>query len=192
MHVVSKISYDYDCNSYLIPELKLLIDPGIHSKKLWLLENKFKQSDIETIILTHAHYDHIATAPEYENAKILGSENCVEECKNGSEKQLANLFHIEPIFFDCEIIPEKIYDLEIINTPGHSDSCICIYHKNILFSGDLFFKNTIGRPFYSEEKQFKSLKKIKKLKFKTLYPGHMDLGNKTSIKIALGFCKTHL
>ena len=83
--------------------MKLLIDPGIHSKKFWLMENKFRQTDVEIIILTHMHYDHIATANEYENAKIY----CSKQCK-ADKKQLAHLFNAKPITINCEIIPEKI------------------------------------------------------------------------------------
>jgi glyoxylase-like metal-dependent hydrolase (beta-lactamase superfamily II) len=69
------------------------------------------------------------------------------------------------------------YELEVINTPGHTPGSICILEKKTktLFSGDtLFDKGIYGRTDLggSEIELKKSIKKLYELDWKILCPGH--------------------
>lgn len=122
-----------------------------------LKELNISPKDIGIVILTHNHWDHMGGLIHFSKSKIYGSEK-------DFGKNLLN--------------PKKlgIEEIKIIETPGHSKGGICILYKDILFSGDtLFHRNTIGRtdlPGSSEKELKKSLKKLEKINFKILCPGH--------------------
>ena len=71
------------------------------------------------------------------------------------------------------------YGLRIIHTPGHTPGSIVIAYQDLLFTGDLLFKGSIGRtdlPGGNSDVIKKSLALLKNLKslnseFKVL-PGH--------------------
>lgn len=122
-----------------------------------LKELNLEPKDIDIVILTHNHWDHLGGLISFSNSKIYGSKKDFGE----------NLLDFKKI---------KIKEIKIIETPGHSKGGICIIYGDILFSGDtLFHRNTIGRtdlPGSSEKEMQESLKKLSKIKFKTLCPGH--------------------
>ena len=148
---------------YLIKlkEKNILIDTGALWNRSEILEDleelKLTPEDIHILILTHNHPDHIGNISLFLNSKVYGSEKDFGK----------NLLDPKKL---------KIKELKIIETPGHSKGGICILYKDVLFSGDtLFHRNTLGRtdlPGSSEKEMQESLKKIAKIKFKTLCPGH--------------------
>jgi glyoxylase-like metal-dependent hydrolase (beta-lactamase superfamily II) len=148
---------------YLIKlkEKNILIDTGSPENAPLLLEDlkelKLTPKDIHLVILTHNHWDHLGGLTLFSNSKIYGSEKDFGK----------NLLDPKKL---------KIKELKIIETPGHSKGGICILYKDILFSGDtIFHRNTIGRtdlPGSSEKEMQESIKKINKIKFKILCPGH--------------------
>lgn len=111
-----------------------------------------------------------------------------------SEKILSYLFgmkvpKISDIKFvnDNEIINLGKTALKILHTPGHTSGSISIYEEKTksLFSGDLVFSNGVGRTDLPDGnfKQLKdSIRKILRLNFKTLYPGHGEIGSYEDVK----------
>lgn len=126
-----------------------------------LTEIKIKPSEINIIILTHNHYDHVENIELFKNAKIYGSKKD---------------FHKNKILDINEL---KLNGIIIIETPGHTPGSVCFYlpDEKLLFSGDtIFYNGFVGRTDLqggSEEELMKSLEKIKKLDYKTLLPGHI-------------------
>ena len=98
----------------------------------------------------------------FKNAKVYGSKEDFSE----DEKVI-------------DINKLRIKGLKIIKTPGHSKGGISIYvpELKILFSGDTLFKEgIIGRTDFSggsEKDMIESLKKINKLDYEVLLPGHI-------------------
>lgn len=150
----------------------ILIDTSSKTNEKELINSlsklKINPEEIEIIILTHGHYDHIENIDLFQNAKIYG---------NFTKK--INADHSQTL--ESKIIPisqlkEKIPEIKIIEAPGHTDGDILILYKNILFSGDVIFHNGyIGRNDFPEsdiEKQKISLHNLSKLKFDILCPGH--------------------
>ena len=139
----------------------ILIDTGSLENKSELIEHlqelKLKPENINTIILTHNHPDHIGGILPFLKSKIYGSKKDFGK----------NLLDIKKL---------NLPELKIIETPGHSKGSICILYQDVLFSGDtIFHRKTIGRtdlPGSSEKEMQKSLKKLSKIKYKILCPGH--------------------
>ncbi|NLK71597.1 MAG: MBL fold metallo-hydrolase [Clostridiales bacterium] len=174
-----------------------IVDPGYFNVQLadYIEENKL---DIQFIILTHAHGDHIGgveeakqkfDAPVYihkEEASILRNAE-----KNASIHIWGRKISIEPdrLLKDGEVIEVGEMNLKIIHTPGHSPGCICIYAGTVLFSGDTLFADSIGRTDFPESSTEAIIKSIKE-KIYTLpedtqvFPGH---GPSTTI----GYEKKH-
>ena len=83
---------------------------------------------------------------------------------------------------DAEVIKikegDKVFNFEIIETPGHSIGDICYFDSDekILISGDTMFRGTYGRtdlPTSSEMFLWKSLRKLLKMDEDIkVYPGH--------------------
>jgi N-acyl homoserine lactone hydrolase len=148
---------------YLIKLKKknILIDTGspqnMGELKKDLRKLGLNPEDIDIVILTHNHWDHTGGILLFLSSKIYGSKKDFGE----------NMKDIKTL---------KVPELKIIETPGHSKGSISILYKDILFSGDtLFNRGTIGRtdlPGSSEKEIKNSLKKIGKLKYKILCPGH--------------------
>jgi len=85
--------------------------------------------------------------------------------------------------FTCDVIDKEI---EIFNLPGHTPGSIVIKLRNYLFSGDLLFKEGVGRtdlPGGNADELVKSLNLIKKFNPElTVYPGH---GATTKLKFEI-------
>jgi len=127
----------------------ILIDTGAPQSKNQLMKNleelKIKPENINIILLTHNHFDHNGNIDLFKNAKLK------------------------------KTFPK----IKTIHAPGHTQDDVCFLYKNILFSGDVIFDkdhNYIGRTDFLEsqpEKMKTSLEKLKKIKYKTLAPGHL-------------------
>lgn len=180
-------------NSYTVLSERsaLVVDVGNCTNELsdFLNDNCDKE---RLILLTHAHYDHIAGADELR--RKTGTHIAIGAIENDalSDKRinLSSIFGIDVPPFNADILlndNEKILpgDLEItaIHTPGHTKGGMCYFVKNVLFSGDTIFRCCVGRtdfPGGSTAELRKSLERISctfddELK---IYPGH---GESTSL-----------
>jgi len=145
-----------------LKDKKIIIDTGSPLNKDELLsdlkELNLKPEEIDLVILTHYHFDHIGNAGLFTKAKVYGSK------KDFSEKEIIDISEL------------KIPEFKIIETPGHSKGSFCILYDDVLFSGDTIFHNGgIGRMDLeggSETEMKKSLEKLSKIKYKILCPGH--------------------
>lgn len=137
------------------------------SKKEWLNVNK--------IILTHSHYDHIQKVDELAsktNAKVLFHEDDYEEIKKFLKNPSLKIHKLK----DNDKIKIGDIQIKIIHTPGHSPGAVSLLAENKLLTGDTLFVNAIGRtdlPGGDSIKLFESLQKLKKLNDGIeVYPGH--------------------
>jgi glyoxylase-like metal-dependent hydrolase (beta-lactamase superfamily II) len=183
-------------NAYLLQGDKgntaIIIDPGSNPNALI---RRIENMDIEAIVLTHAHFDHIAGVDQIRKLKKcpvylhpLESEWLSTPKLNGS---LMWPDVTDPIATDA---PE--YDLQegqtitfvgeqfkVYHTPGHSPGSVSLLCGNHLFGGDVLFRLGVGRtdlPGGREADLYNSIRgKLFKLSDEVVvYPGH---GPKTTI-----------
>ncbi|MDR0467444.1 MAG: MBL fold metallo-hydrolase [Campylobacteraceae bacterium] len=184
MKVLFKPMGYYGTNCYIVflENGEIIIDPGIGAYD-WVVKNV---KNPKAILNTHGHFDHIWSnkkLKDFFNIPIYAPKDDVFMIEKDSFG-----FGLETTNVDVKVgIDEKINiaDEEIIfwTFAGHTPGCSALQIKNLLFSGDFLFKDSIGRvdfPYSNRGDMKKSILKI--LDFKddlVIYPGH---GESTTLK----------
>jgi glyoxylase-like metal-dependent hydrolase (beta-lactamase superfamily II) len=91
--------------------------------------------------------------------------------------------------YKSNLIKNGNFSFEIINTPGHTDDSYILFDKTnkILVTGDILYNGKIfdEMPNSNRVNFIKSLKKIKKLDYKIVLPGHYNIMNKRESLIVI-------
>ncbi len=185
----------YQTNCYLLHlgEVAWVIDPADSPEVI--LE---RVKNLEGVILTHFHYDHLLALPELIkehpetkiyihplDAPFLGPEGGAKlgqfaRSLDPSLRSKSDLFW-RSLPSPTHLIDEgdiiEGIELRVIHTPGHSLGSICLYREGILFAGDTLFARSIGRsdlPHSAPELLISSIEsKLLTLPKETIvYPGH--------------------
>lgn len=182
-----------NCNTYLIKTngKNILIDPGLASffdhVNQGLEELKMSINDIDLVICTHAHPDHIDALRLFDNAVTLFAMNETEwlmfknEVSYYGDLMNENINRLSPDFYliDGKLNVGEII-LEVFHTPGHTPGSITLYWRETgaLFTGDLIFKDGFGRtdlPGGNGSQIKDSINKMAGLGAEWLLPGHGNL-----------------
>jgi len=181
-----------NCNAYLIDgPTRVLIDPGhralFEHVELGLRDLKLTTDDIDLIICTHAHPDHLESVQLFKQKSTLFSLHATEwNWVVTTGKQMSAAFGIDtealtPDFFLKEgTLSLDGLEIEIFLTPGHSPGSICLYWplQKALFSGDLVFKEGLGRtdlPGGDGALIKESIKRMSQLDVELLLAGHGEI-----------------
>lgn len=177
-------------NCYVLSrnEKCFVIDPGSYNMIEVIEYIKDEGLELEGILQTHGHYDHILGIPnivEYKKVPVYISEKGYDFLYN-PELSLS-VYGYKNFVISKEIEVKKIkendeiFGFKILETPGHSIGDICYFDEEngVLFSGDTMFKGTYGRvdlPTSNSADMWKSLQKLILLPNSTMvYPGHGDV-----------------
>ena len=170
-----------DSNCYLIND-KILVDTGAGENGDYLFskikEHGVDPDDIETVVNTHCHFDHIGGNYLFPNAEIAVHRLDAESMKNRDSlgTSLSAFVRDENSRVDRELEDgDNIDDFTVIHTPGHTKGGICLFDGENLISGDTIFAGGgVGRMDiggdYNDMKN--SVEKLLKLDVKNIYPGH--------------------
>ncbi len=170
-----------------------LIDSGLDSNFSYLKESLaslgIKVRDIDIVINTHEHFDHIGANRYFqENAiiaahsfaanKMAFNDRFVTLYKSGDINELN--MHVHLWLESKSRIDLGSFVLDVIHTPGHTSGSICIYdpEKKIIFTGDTLFAGGV-LPYIAESGSvgdyINSLNSLSTRKIKYVYPGHGDV-----------------
>ena len=171
-----------NCYIVTVDDKDLIIDPGMGATQ-WVLENV---KNPVAILNTHGHYDHVwSNAQLQEKLKVplycpKDDAFMLQKCPLGQATP--------PSTPDYEVIEDEELNIHGIKVryrhfSGHTPGCSIVEIKDVWFSGDFLFKQSIGRwdfPFSSGKEMIKSLQKAMQIKEDyTVYPGH---GLSTTLK----------
>jgi glyoxylase-like metal-dependent hydrolase (beta-lactamase superfamily II) len=166
----------YFGNAYLVGSV--LIDAGVLPSAI-----EPYRADIDTIVLTHCHFDHTAYAREISHlcsAEIaihpLDAPGLVQE---GPSLSL-HFGSRPPGIAPDRLISDggKVGPLTVLHTPGHTPGSICLYleDEQALISGDtVFAEGGFGRfdfPGGARASLVRSIGRLASLEVEGLYPGH--------------------
>ena len=163
----------------------IIIDPGAQGQKInkYIIENELNPL---AIFITHGHFDHIG-ATDYLVQKFhcpIYTHELTKELLYDSSLNLS--FYESPFVLNSDVVEVadefKVGDFQFewMLLEGHCQGSSMIHYKNenIVFSGDVLFKESIGRfdfPTSSRSKTRQTLQVIQTMKFNgRILPGHGD------------------
>lgn len=152
MKIKQLVVGELDENCYILEKdgKYLVIDPGDEFDKI----NAEIKGELEEILVTHNHFDHV-----------------------GALKELEEKYNLK-----ANQYKKDTFKYEVIATPGHTSDSKTFYFANdkVMFTGDFLFYNSIGRmdmPTGSQKEMQESLAKISHYPLETkIYPGHYYSG----------------
>lgn len=172
-----------------------IVDPGDNGKKIrkYLTENELT---LTAILLTHGHFDHMGAVDylyDVYHCPIYAHKETIELASDpflNLSTMISPMVLSAPVIAVNEQFELNGYKIEWLFLPGHcqGSSMIRLVDENIIFSGDVLFKGSIGRfdfPTSSHADTKKSLLYIKNLDYDAVvYPGH---GEETTLKDELAY-----
>ncbi len=188
MEVLTFVCGPYRTNNYLYINGKDAILLDATQDRFNKVDTYIKNNGInlKAVLLTHGHFDHLDGVKKYKDAGIPVYIHKNDALMTNANSNLSNLFGFNSFeSFDADVLIEENgrldidgFDLEVINTPGHSLGSVCYIDRQnkIIFSGDTLFYKEVGRcdlPGGDFDAIKKSIKKLYALPgdFRVL-PGH--------------------
>lgn len=162
----------------------LVVDPGFSPERVTALLAAAGKRPV-AVLATHGHSDHVGAA-----AAVCGSDLPFYIHKDdelaltdpdgwgaGFPSPVERPEQVRPVS-DGDVIDAAGFELVVLHTPGHTPGSVCFRTGELLFTGDLVFKGTIGRydfPNSSEEAMRASLRRFLTLPDALdVLPGHLE------------------
>lgn len=155
-----------------------VIDPGDEADRI-LAELRGLDAQVEYILLTHGHYDHIGAVAQLHEA-LPGTKVYLHKADSRGTG-----FHVVPLadqvadlkyYSDGDTLTLGSLTIYVIHTPGHTPGGVTLQVEDVLFTGDTLFAGSMGRsdfPGGNTQQLFASLKRLALLEgdYQVL-PGH--------------------
>ena len=190
---------DMGVNCYIVTDRETgktaVVDPGGMSRKFEMVLEDVGYDNIEYILLTHCHFDHIGGVERLRangagRAKVVLHEAekdmITDPHRNLSQPMTGrDIRNVVPdiLVKDGDKLPLGSSTITVMHTPGHTPGCVCYIIDDSIFSGDTLFYRSAGRTDFSGgsiSDMKKSLLKLAALDGDfDVYPGH-DLKTKLS------------
>lgn len=144
-------------NTYIIGDEKtkkaIVIDPGDEPDRIMdvIKKNDFQ---VDTIICTHAHFDHIGAAGDIKKqtgAKLLlhledlGAFELAKDQAAFWGYELDELPKPDGFLEEGNEVKAGGLSFKVMHTPGHTGGGICLYGEGIVITGDTIFQGSVGR-----------------------------------------------
>jgi glyoxylase-like metal-dependent hydrolase (beta-lactamase superfamily II) len=114
---------------------------------------KANQLQVEWILETHAHADHLSAAPYLK--KYLGGKTAIGDHITQVQKVFKGIFNLEPTFkqdgsqFDHLLASDEEFKVgalvgKVLFVPGHTPACVAYQFGDAVFVGDTMFMPDVG------------------------------------------------
>ncbi len=189
IQVKSLLLGDGDANCFLVTDeatgKSALIDCAVWNPQM---QTFIGDADLEYILLTHGHYDHILGVADMQ--KTYGCHVAIHLRDAAMLKNPALSLAIHLGLEQAEVVPDTVLqdgdtvmlgesEIKVLHTPGHTLGSVCFMCGAHLFTGDLLFKGTCGRtdlPGGDWDTMKQSLRRVRDLEGDyQVYPGHSQL-----------------
>jgi glyoxylase-like metal-dependent hydrolase (beta-lactamase superfamily II) len=171
----------------------MLIDSGLDSNFPSLKESLhsigMKVRDIDIVVNTHEHFDHIGANRYFQDHTIIAAhrfaankmafdDKFVTLYKSGDANDIS--LHVHLWLESRSRLDLGNFTFDVIHTPGHTSGSICIYEpvRRILFTGDTLFAGGV-LPVIAESGSIgdyiNSLKSLQTRMISEVYPGHGEV-----------------
>ena len=191
MNIETFTDLSFGTNTYLVwnadSQNAVLIDAGMGTQMV-LDFLKSEGLELDAILITHAHPDHIAGAADLADA--TGADVYLHEIEIQAlemmPQAMLSMLGIEDLRKPADMKPlaggQSLalagLDIKVLHTPGHSPGSVSFLIDGALFDGDLVFRGSIGRtdfPGGDFEALMNSVREhVFVLEPETrIYPGHM-------------------
>jgi glyoxylase-like metal-dependent hydrolase (beta-lactamase superfamily II) len=172
------------CNVYLtrLNERIFLIDTGMDGK---MVAEQIKELD--GIIITHAHFDHIAGARDIERTfgcPVFAHPDDIPYILREKDFTYSGILGKIVKFVEkmTKFSPPEnlksvldLKEIKILHTPGHTPGSICIFEGEKVYCGDLLRENAkLSHKSFCNDygKYLDSVRTFLNLEWKTASPGH--------------------
>lgn len=162
-----------------------VIDPGADIERI-ISAVKSKGLAVESVILTHAHFDHMLALEELRmltGAPLFIHKDDAELLSDCDKNLLHRYADIdipprpaEMLLADGDTVTVGDETVTVMHTPGHTPGSICLIFGDTVISGDTLFRESIGRydfPGGDYDVLMQSLERLKSLDGeRRILPGH--------------------
>lgn len=177
-----------NCNTYLIDgPARILIDPGhLHlfdHVERGLSDLGLGVGDIDLVLLTHCHPDHIEAVTRFAKSETLTALHQEEWGLIRRMDQYLATFGVRPeaiapdFFLKEGDLNIRGLTLQVIHLPGHSPGSVAFFwpDRRALFTGDVVFDGGVGRtdlPGGSGPALRESIERVSEIRAEHVLPGH--------------------
>lgn len=185
-------------NLYLIRDrLKtVLIDSGVYQSFDYVQAELGKigvlPQDIDLVINTHEHFDHIGGNPHLQQSALIAAHRSAATKIELQDEYVTHMkefgqasdnFKVHLWLENGMLFWTGDYRLKILHTPGHTSGSICIYEpfQQFMFTGDTVVAAEYLTPMLESGSGgdfVNSIEGLLSLKLSELYPGHGEASNR--------------
>ncbi len=161
----------------------VVVDPGFSPDRVReMVEGAGKR--LAAVLATHGHADHIGSVPGVCGPDVplyiheADELALTDQAAWGAGYAVADAFRPEEVrtVTDGDVLDFAGFEIRVRHTPGHTPGSVCFVTDGFLFSGDLVFRDSIGRhdfPNSSTADMHASLRWFLTLRDELpVYPGH--------------------
>lgn len=191
MNIETFTDLSFGTNTYLVwnegSKDALLIDAGLATRMILEFLKK-EELQLEAILITHAHPDHIAGAADL--AEATGADVYLHEIEiqalDMMPQAMLAMLGIEDLRKPTDMKPLSGgqtlelagLEIKVLHTPGHSPGSTSFLIDGALFDGDLVFRGSIGRTDFPGGDFEALMNSVREHVFvldpeTKVYPGHM-------------------
>ena len=156
MRIAGFAAGPFQTNCYVVAhgDRAFVIDPGLGAHEAVSQMAQEQGLTVEAVVLTHGHIDHIRDAAAFGVETFIHPADAFMLLRGEGVSEQARQFYdasaMPPIdnptpLEDGQALQVAGVELRVVHAPGHSPGCVMLVADDVVFSGDVLFRGSIGR-----------------------------------------------